>query len=171
MDIQQDSTHIPQIEDFYAVIHNKLFEKFLQAMKDIFSCEPQMEFSRCTWEYGWNMKFKKRGRNLCTLYAREQYFTLLIVIGKKEAPYLEALLPHLGDAMQEIIQETAEGNGQRWLMIDVRMKAAYIRISGSCLPYVQAAMMLQSLNEKERHTKRHGFLEKIPCFFVSCSMR
>lgn len=36
MDIQQDSTHIPQIEDFYAVIHNKLFEKFLQAMKDIF---------------------------------------------------------------------------------------------------------------------------------------
>ncbi len=27
MDIQQDSTHIPQIEDFYAVIHNKLFEK------------------------------------------------------------------------------------------------------------------------------------------------
>ena len=119
MDIQQDSTHIPQIEDFYAVIHNKLFEKFLQAMKDIFSCEPQMEFSRCTWEYGWNMKFKKRGRNLCTLYAREQYFTLLIVIGKKEAPYLEALLPHLGDAMQEIIQETAEGNGQRWLMVDV----------------------------------------------------
>ena len=65
------------------------------------------------------MKFKKRGRNLCTLYAREQYFTLLIVIGKKEAPYLEALLPHLGDSMQEIIQETAEGNGQRWLMIDV----------------------------------------------------
>ena len=51
MDIQQDSTHIPQIEDFYAVIHNKLFEKFLQAMKDIFSCETQMEFSRCTWEY------------------------------------------------------------------------------------------------------------------------
>ena len=48
MDIQQDSTHIPQIEDFYAVIHNKLFEKFLQAMKDIFSWEPQMEFSRCT---------------------------------------------------------------------------------------------------------------------------
>ena len=105
MDIQQDSTHIPQIEDFYAVIHNKLFEKFLQAMKDSFSCEPQMEFSRCTWEYGWNMK------------------------------------------------------------------AAYIRISGSCLPYVQAAMILQSLTEKERHTKRHGFLEKIPCFFVSCSMR
>ena len=64
MDIQQDSTHIPQIEDFYAVIHNKLFEKFLQAMKDIFSCEPQMEFSRCTWEYGWNMKFKKEAEIL-----------------------------------------------------------------------------------------------------------
>ena len=61
---------------------------------------------------------KKRQKSLY-LYAREQYFTLLIVIGKKEAPYLEALLPHLGDAMQEIIQETAEGNGQCWLMIDV----------------------------------------------------
>lgn len=119
MDIQQDSAHIPQIEDFRAVIHNRLFEEFLQSMKAVYSCEPQMEFSKCAWEYGWNMKFKKKGRNLCTLYAREQYFTLLIVIGKKEAPFLEAMLPQLDAVLQEIILETAEGNQQRWLMIDV----------------------------------------------------
>lgn len=59
MDIQQDSTHIPHIEDFSARIHNQLFEKFLQSMKAVYSCEPQMEFSKCAWEYGWNMKFKK----------------------------------------------------------------------------------------------------------------
>lgn len=62
---------------------------------------------------------QKKGRNLCTLYAREQYFTLLIVIGKKEAPFLEAMLPQLDAVLQEIIHETAEGNQQRWLMIDV----------------------------------------------------
>ena len=84
---------------------------------------------------------------------------------------MEALLPHLGDAMQEIIQETAEGNGQRWLMIDVEDEGSVYQDIWKLLAYVQAAMMLQSLNEKERHTKRHGFLEKIPCFFVSCSMR
>ena len=124
MDIQQDSTHIPHIEDFSARIHNQLFEKFLLSMKAVYSCEPQMELSKCAWEYGWNMKFKKRGKTLCTLYAREQYFTLLIVVGKKEAPFLEALLPHLDVALQEIIHETAEGNGQRWLMIDVEDEGA-----------------------------------------------
>ena len=41
------------------------------------------------------------------------------IIGKKEAPYYEAQMPHHVNAIQEIIQETAEGNGQRWLMIDV----------------------------------------------------
>ena len=35
-----------------------------------------------------------------------------------------ALLPHLDVALQEIIHETAEGNGQRWLMIDVEDEGA-----------------------------------------------
>ncbi len=71
-------------------------------------------------------EIQKKGQN--ALYpvcaGTEQYFTLLIVIGKKEAPFLEALLPHLDVALQEIIHETAEGNGQRWLMIDVEDEGA-----------------------------------------------
>ena len=119
MDIRQDSSHIPTIEEFSTAIHNRLFEKFLRDMAAGYACEPTMEFSKCSWEYGWNMKFKKSGKTLCTLYAREQYFTLMIVMGRKEQPLLENLLPQLCEELQRTIHETAEGNGQRWLMIDL----------------------------------------------------
>lgn len=119
MDIRQDSSHIPAIEEFSRAIRNRLFEKFLCDMTSGYACEPVMEFSKCSWEYGWNMKFKKGSKTLCTLYPREQYFTLMIVMGRKEQPLLEKLLPQLCEAMQRTIQETSEGNGQRWLMIDL----------------------------------------------------
>lgn len=32
----------------------------------------------------WNIKFKKGSISLCTIYPRENYFTILIVICKKE---------------------------------------------------------------------------------------
>lgn len=119
MDIRQDSSHIPAIEEFSRAIRNRLFEKFLRDMTAGYACEPVKEFSKCSWEYGWNMKFKKGSKTLCTLYPREQYFTLMIVMGRKEQPLLEKLLPQLCEAMQRTIQETSEGNGQRWLMIDL----------------------------------------------------
>ncbi|ENY8421311.1 DUF3788 family protein [Clostridioides difficile] len=32
-------------------------------------------FSSCSWEFGWNIKFKKPRKNLCTVYPKENYFT------------------------------------------------------------------------------------------------
>ena len=46
--------------------------------------KPNLEFSKCSWEPGWNVKFKKSGKTLCTVYPRENYFTVIVVIGKKE---------------------------------------------------------------------------------------
>ena len=81
-----------------------------------------MDFSSCSWEYGWNVKFKKSGKNLCTIYPREEYFTVLIVVGKKQKEAVEDILSDCSDRIKDVYHQTKEGNGQKWLMIDLEDK-------------------------------------------------
>ena len=55
---------------------------------------------------------------MCTIYPDVSCFTVLVVIGKKEKPAVEAMLSQCSGEVQEIYHQTPEGNGQRWLMID-----------------------------------------------------
>ena len=55
----------------------------------------------------------------CVVYPKNGYFTVLVVVGNKEKEHVENQLPHLSKEIQELYQNTKEGNGQRWLMIDV----------------------------------------------------
>ncbi len=70
-------------------------------------------------ERGWNVKFKKAGKALCTIYPRESYFTVMVAVGPKEKEAVASILPDCTAAFQEIYRQTREWNGQRWLMIDL----------------------------------------------------
>ena len=43
----------------------------------------------------------------------------MVVVGRKEKESVEEILPECTSRLQEIYEETKEGNGQRWLMIDL----------------------------------------------------
>ena len=58
-----------------------------------YKCNEKIEYSMCSLEKGWNVKFKKSGKSLCTIYPREGYFTILIVVGRKEKTLIEEMLP------------------------------------------------------------------------------
>lgn len=68
---------------------------------------------------GWNLKFRKGGRSLCTVYPRKGYFTVLVVVGRREKERAEALLPQLSEGLRAVYERSYEGNGQRWMMIDL----------------------------------------------------
>ena len=59
---------------------------------------------------------KKSQKTLCTIYPRENYFTIMVVIGKKEKDSFEQILPTLHSNIQNIYANTQEGNGQKWLI-------------------------------------------------------
>ena len=50
---------------------------------------------------------------------RESYFTAMVVVGQKEKGPAEAALPSCTAALQELYARTREGNGQRWLMVEL----------------------------------------------------
>lgn len=109
----------PSLDEIAAFVGNPLFLTFCSQIKTLYACAEQIEYSSCSMERGWNIKFKKAGRALCTIYPREGYFTVMAVVGRKEKAPVEAILPDSSLAFQELYYQTKEGNGQKWLMIDL----------------------------------------------------
>ena len=92
---RKDSQSMPTQQDISQYIHNPLWDLFYQYMIDQYLITPKYGFSKCSWEYGWNIKMKKSQKTLCTIYPRENYFTVMVVIGKKEKDSFEQILPCL----------------------------------------------------------------------------
>lgn len=116
---KEDFSHIPNEYEMKEYINNDLWEDFSQYMKTTYNIIPKFEFSKCSLEYGWNVKFKKSGKTLCTAYPRENYFTVLVVVGEKEKEAFEKIYSSFSYDIQQIYKETEEANNQKWLMIDL----------------------------------------------------
>ena len=112
----------PSLEELDRYADSPLWQSLRAYLKEAYGAEPRMEYSRCGLEPGWNVKFKKAGRTLCTIYPRETYFTVMVVVGRKEKEPVEAILSECTAQVREIYEKTREGNGQRWLMIDLEEK-------------------------------------------------
>lgn len=123
----QDKNLRPSLEQIGEYIRNPLFGELCAELKGTFQCREKIEFSSCLWAPGWNIKFKKSGKTLCTIYPKESYFTAMLVVGKAEKLPFEAMLPECCAEMQEIYRQTKEGNGQKWLMLDLREKGGLYR--------------------------------------------
>lgn len=119
-----DRTYSPSLGDISEYIRNPVFSEFVDEIKTLYKCNEIIEYSSCSMERGWNVKFRKAGKSLCTIYPRESYFTVMVVVGKKEKERVESMLPECSPELIAIYNCTSEGNGQRWLMIDVEDKSS-----------------------------------------------
>ena len=115
----QDRTVCPTLEEIGAYVGNPLFQNFCSGSLSDYQCKEKIEYSSCSWERGWNVKFRKSGKTLCTVYPQESFFTVLVVVGTKEKEAVSAILPDCSASLREIYAQTKEGNGQKWLMIDL----------------------------------------------------
>lgn len=115
----QNRGYAPTMEELSDYVRTPAFDSFCQTMETGLGARHALTFSGCSWEPGWNLKFRKGGKGLCTVYPREGYFTVLVVIGQAEKQAAEAMLPECSQRVRETYAQTREGNGQRWLMIDL----------------------------------------------------
>jgi len=109
----------PSIDELSDYIQNPLFEVFLEYLNKKYQAIISVEYSKDVWLQGWNIKFRKAGRGLCVIYPKDKYFTVLVVIGKKEKERFENDFYRYTKVIKDIYHSAKEGNGQRWLMIDL----------------------------------------------------
>ena len=54
-----DKSLVPELEDIAEYIRNPLFMQFCTQIRQQYQCREKIEYSSCSWEKGWNVKFKK----------------------------------------------------------------------------------------------------------------
>lgn len=118
----QDKKYCPTLGEMIEYVHNPVFARFCSDMKSKYHCSEKIEFSSCSWQFGWNIKFKKSGKTLCTIYPKENYFTVLVIVGMKQKESVEAILEELTPELRGIYKQTKTGNGQKWLMMNLEDK-------------------------------------------------
>jgi hypothetical protein len=70
--------------------------------------------------YGlFSIMHKQAGRSVCTLYLKEGYFTLLVVLGKKEQQAFETADFRVCEKIQAVYDCAHPNNDGKWLFIDI----------------------------------------------------
>lgn len=127
-----DQTSIPALATITTYVDSPLWDDFLAYMQDTYKAQPTIEYSGCGMMPGWNVKFRKAGKGLCTLYPDKGRFTVLVVIGQKEKAETELALPTFSAYTRKLYADTKEGMGQRWLMFDIT-DAAVLADAKACI--------------------------------------
>lgn len=116
---QYDGSNQPTKEQISSYIQTPLWEEMNAFLKDSYQTEPTCQYSRCSAQPGWNIKYRKAGRSLCTLYPMQGFFIAMVVIGNKEQAETELLLPVLSAYTQKLYADSPFSTGGRWLMMHV----------------------------------------------------
>lgn len=113
----------PTLENINDFVNSELWNELCSFVENTYAVSPKMEYSKCSMQKGWNVKYKKGNKSLCTLYPMDGYFIVLIVIGEKEQIESELIMPTCSAYTQRLFSKTAFSAGGRWLMIEVRERA------------------------------------------------
>ena len=109
----------PTLGEIASFIDSPLWSDLCAWTETSYAIAPKVEHSTCSGAPGWNVKYKKGGRALCTLYPDDGAFTAMVTVGSKEATQADLLLPTFSDYLRELYARTSAFNGARWLMIRV----------------------------------------------------
>jgi len=110
----------PSPADIEYHINFPLYHQFCEHIEKSYQSAPKIEYSKCGGAPGWNVKYKKGGRSICTIYPHEGFFTCLVCIGAKEADRAELVLSGCTEEIRRLYAHAKPFNGTRWLMIDVK---------------------------------------------------
>ena len=118
-----DREHEPSKIQVCEFVETPLFEELDEHIRETYKVKPKLAYSGCAmdggmWK-GWNIKYKKSGKSLCTLYPKQGYLQLLVTIGARGVNEAELLMPSCTAYVQELWGQS-EFHGSRYLGIELR---------------------------------------------------
>ena len=103
-----------QIRDF---VSTSLWDDLDSHLKQEYNATPKASYSGCSMDKGiwkgWNVKYKKSGKSLCTLYPKQGHILSLVPVGLQDVREAELMLPTLTEYTQALFQQSTTGrNGK-----------------------------------------------------------
>ena len=110
-----------QIKEF---VDTPLWDDLANHLQQTYNVKPKLFYSCCSMQNGlwkgWNIKYKKSGKSLCTLYPKQGYFLSLVPIGLREMNEAELLMPLCTEYTQNLFKQTVCGHNGKSLAFDVK---------------------------------------------------
>lgn len=110
---------IPDEEEMTALVGKSLYDVWNQLCAFI---DEQYDMD-CSWAQGgkaWKYEYKYRrgGKTLCALYARENCVGFMIILGKDERLKFEADRENYSEEVQKIYDEAQTYHDGKWIMFE-----------------------------------------------------
>lgn len=121
-DLILDGNHVPSYDEILDYINKPvriLWQEMNSFIQQRYNASPKISYSKCSGKPGWNIKYQKSGRSLCTLYPEKDGFVVLVVITLELIPVIEAISTEFDPTILEMIRTAKPLNGTLWLMIGV----------------------------------------------------
>ena len=121
-----DQGYEPSIEELGNYIQGSagiMWRELTGFLEDTFKPKSQVTYSVCSGKPGWNLKYKKSGKALCTLYPEKDFFITLVVLGSKDRNMFDIYREDFSGYITELYDSCKLFNGTKWLMINVNNEA------------------------------------------------
>ena len=109
-----DSEHKPSASQIKEFVDTPLWDDLDNYLKQTYNVKPQLSYSSCSMDKGmwkgWNVKYKKGGKSLCTLYPKQGYILSLVPIGLNEINEAELLMPLCTQYTQNLFKQAGSGH-------------------------------------------------------------
>ena len=114
---------VPSENQIVEFVDTTLWVDLRNYLQQTYNVLPKMFYSCCSmnkgfWK-GWNIKYKKSNKSLCTIYPKQSYFVALVNISEKEAAAADLLIPLCDKYTQELYKQTKSGKNGKALAISV----------------------------------------------------
>ena len=115
--------HEPSEAQVQEYIKSPLFDELNSYLKETYKIKPKLSYSNCgmdggAWK-GWNIKYQKSGKSLCTLYPKQEYLQLLVTISARGVDEAALIMPLCTEYIRNLFEQSGFQGG-KYLGIELR---------------------------------------------------
>ena len=117
----KETLQIPTPEALEALIGKELYDIWTslhQLIEQKYNMEQMWNHGGKKWTYEY--KYRRGGKTLCALYAKEQTIGFMVILGKDERTKFESMREMFSNAAQKIYDETTTFHDGKWLMFELK---------------------------------------------------
>ena len=122
----KETFQIPTPETLEALTGKELYDLWTslhQLIEQKYNMEQMWNHGGKKWTYEY--KYRRGGKTLCALYAKEQTIGFMVILGKDERTKFESMREMFSNAAQKIYDETTTFHDGKWLMFELKDTALF----------------------------------------------
>jgi hypothetical protein len=117
---------IPSQEEMTSLIGETLFESWkilCERIEEKYDMERQWNSGGKRWKYEY--KYRRGGKTLCALYAKEDCFGFMVILGQAERESFERERQNYSPEVQKVYDESTTYHDGKWLMFIIKDQSLF----------------------------------------------